>query len=207
MAVSAGERWDAGLHLQGVERAYTSAVLARRLKLGGQVLALVLVAGLVALFVWQLTSDDGKQIASDVRAGKTPGAPLFTLPSLAGGGEVALSSFRDKVVVLNFWASWCVPCKKETPRLQEAWERHRRDGLVVLGVDTLDFDGDGRRFLRRYGVTYPNGHDGRGAVLSDYGGTPLPKTFVVKDGKIVGYIWGEASEEELADAIGRALGS
>jgi cytochrome c biogenesis protein CcmG/thiol:disulfide interchange protein DsbE len=182
-------------------------VLARRLKLGGQVLALLLVAGLVGLFVWQLTSDDGKQIASDVREGKTPGAPAFTLPSLAGEGEVTLSSFRDKVVVLNFWASWCIPCKKETPRLQEAWERHRRDGLVVLGVDTLDFDGDGRRFLRRYGVTYPNVHDGRGAVLSDYGGTPLPKTFFVKDGKIVAYIWGEASEEDLADAIGRALRS
>jgi cytochrome c biogenesis protein CcmG, thiol:disulfide interchange protein DsbE len=180
-------------------------VPARRLKLAGQVLAIVLVAGLVGLFAWQLTTDDGRQIASDVRAGRTPPAPLFTLPSLAGQGEVALSSFRDKVVVLNFWASWCVPCKKETPRLQELWERHRRDGLVVLGVDTLDFDGDGRRFLRRYGVTYPNVHDGRGTVLNDYGGTPLPKTFFVRDGKIVGYIFGEAREEELADAIGRAL--
>jgi cytochrome c biogenesis protein CcmG, thiol:disulfide interchange protein DsbE len=182
-------------------------VLARRLKLSGQVLALVLLAGLIGLFVWQLTSDDGKQIATEVRAGKTPGAPPFTLPRLGGDGEVALSAYRDKVVVLNFWASWCVPCKKETPRLQEVWERHRRDGLVVLGVDTLDFDGDGRRFLRRYGVTYPNGHDGRGTVLSDYGGTPLPKTFFVKNGKIVAYIWGEASEEELADAVRRALGS
>jgi cytochrome c biogenesis protein CcmG, thiol:disulfide interchange protein DsbE len=181
-------------------------VLAPRLKLAGQVLAILFVAGLVGLFVWQLTTDDGKQIAGDVRAGKTPGAPLFTLPSLGGDGDVALSSFRDKVVVLNFWASWCIPCKKETPRLQAAWERHRRDGLVVLGVDTLDFDGDGRRFLRRYGVTYPNVHDGRGVVLGDYGGTPLPKTFFVKNGKIVGYIWGEAGEDELADAIDRALG-
>jgi cytochrome c biogenesis protein CcmG, thiol:disulfide interchange protein DsbE len=177
------------------------------LKLSGQVLALLLVAGLVGLFAWQLASDDGKQIANDVRAGKAVPAPLFTLPKLAGEGEVALDSLRDKVVVLNFWASWCVPCKKETPRLQEAWERHRDEGLVVLGVDTLDFDGDGRRFLRRYGVTYPNVHDGRGTVLNDYGGTPLPKTFFVKNGKVIGYIWGEAGEEELADAIARALRS
>jgi cytochrome c biogenesis protein CcmG, thiol:disulfide interchange protein DsbE len=180
--------------------------LAPRLKLAGQALALLLVAGLVGLFVWKLASDDSKEILSDVRAGETPRAPMFTLPSLDGDGEVALSTFRDKVVVLNFWASWCVPCKQEAARLQEAWERHRGDGLVVLGVDTLDFDGDGRRFLRRYGVTYPNGHDGRGRVLSDYGGTPLPKTFFLKDGKIVAYIFGEAGAEDLRDAIDRALG-
>jgi cytochrome c biogenesis protein CcmG, thiol:disulfide interchange protein DsbE len=179
--------------------------LASRLKLAGQVLAVLLVAGLVGLFVWKLASDDSKEIVSDVQAGKTPRAPTFTLPSLDGGGDVALSAFRDKVVVLNFWASWCVPCKNEAPRLQEVWERHRGDGLVVLGVDALDFDGDGRKFLRRYGVTYPNVHDGRGRVLGDYGGTPLPKTFFLRNGKIVAYIWGEASEQDLADAIGRAL--
>jgi cytochrome c biogenesis protein CcmG, thiol:disulfide interchange protein DsbE len=182
------------------------SVLARRVKLAGQVLALLLVAGLVGLFVWQLSSDDGKEIVSDVRAGKSPAAPLFTLPSLNGNGDVALSSFGDKVVVLNFWASWCVPCKREAPRLQDAWEEHRQSGLVVLGVDVLDFDGDGRSFVRRYGVTYPNAHDGQGRVLGDYGGVPLPKTFFVKDGKIVAYIFGEAKEEDLADAIDQALG-
>ena len=182
-------------------------MVAPRLKLAGQVLALALVAGLVGLFVWKLTSDDGEEVIADVRAGKTPAAPGFTLPSLDGDGRVALSSFRGKVVVLNFWASWCVPCKREAERFQDIWEQRQGDGLVVLGVDTLDFDGDGRRFLERYGVTYPNVHDGRGVVLGDYGGVPLPKTFFIKDGKIVGYIWGEASEEDLADAIDRALRS
>jgi cytochrome c biogenesis protein CcmG/thiol:disulfide interchange protein DsbE len=180
-------------------------VLAPRLKLAGQVLALALVAGLVALFVWKLTSDDGTEIISDVRAGRTPPAPGFTLPRLDGDGQVALSSFRDKVVVLNFWASWCVPCKREAERFQDMWEQRRTDGLVVLGVDTLDFDGDGRRFLERYGVTYPNVHDGRGVVLGDYGGVPLPKTFFIRDGEIVAYIFGEAREEDLADAVDRAL--
>jgi cytochrome c biogenesis protein CcmG/thiol:disulfide interchange protein DsbE len=140
-----------------------------------------------------------------VQEGKTPAAPLFTLPRLEGEGKVALSSFGEKVVVLNFWASWCVPCKREASRFEEIWQRHRQDGLVVLGVDTLDFDGDGRRFLRKYGLTYPNVHDGRGVVLGDYGGVPLPKTFFIKGGRIVGYIFGEAREEELADAVGRAL--
>jgi cytochrome c biogenesis protein CcmG, thiol:disulfide interchange protein DsbE len=179
--------------------------LAPRLKLAGQVLALLLVAGLVGLFVWKLASDDSKEILADVRAGKPTAAPTFTVPRLDGDGDVALSTYRDRVVVLNFWASWCVPCKHEAPRLQELWERHRRDGLVVLGVDVLDFDGDGRKFLRRYGVTYPNGHDGRGRVLGDYGGPPLPKTFFLKDGRIVAYIFGEAKEQELADAIDRAF--
>jgi cytochrome c biogenesis protein CcmG, thiol:disulfide interchange protein DsbE len=179
-------------------------VLAR-LKLAGQVLALLAVAGLVGLFVWRLTSDDGKDIAPDVQAGRTPPAPLFTLPSLRGDGEIALSSFDGQVVVLNFWASWCVPCKREVERFQAVWRRHRRDGLVVLGVDTLDFDRDGRRFLERYGVTYPNVHDGRGTVFDDYGGVPLPKTFFIKDGKIVGYIFGEAKQEDLDEAVRRAL--
>jgi cytochrome c biogenesis protein CcmG, thiol:disulfide interchange protein DsbE len=182
-------------------------VLAPRLKLAGQVLALALVAGLVALFVWKLTSDDGAEIISDVQAGRTPAAPGFTLPSLDGDGRVALSSFRDKVVVLNFWASWCIPCKREAERFQAVWEQHRRKGVVVLGVDTLDFDGDGRRFLERYGVTYPNLHDGKGVVLGDYGGVPLPKTFFIKKGKIVGHIFGEASEEDLEEAIERSIRS
>lgn len=182
-------------------------MVAARLKLAGQVLALAVVAGLVGLFVWQLTSDDGTQIVSDVREGKTPPAPPFSLPSLQSDRRVALSSYEDKVIVLNFWASWCIPCKAEAPRLQEAWEKHRQDGLVVLGVDVHDFDRDGRSFLRRYGVTYPNVHDGRGLVLSKYGGLPLPKTFFLKNGKIVGYIWGEARERELEDAIERALQS
>jgi cytochrome c biogenesis protein CcmG/thiol:disulfide interchange protein DsbE len=181
-------------------------VLAPRVKLAGQVLALVAVAGLVGLFVWRLTSDDGKDIAPEVRAGKTPPAPLFSLPRLHGDGEISLASFDGKVVVLNFWASWCIPCKREATRFQAVWEEHRRDGLVVLGVDTLDFDRDGRRFLERYGVTYPNVHDGRGTVFEDYGGVPLPKTFFIKDGKIMGYIFGEAKEEELREAVRRALG-
>jgi cytochrome c biogenesis protein CcmG, thiol:disulfide interchange protein DsbE len=181
--------------------------MSSSLRLAAQALALLVVAGLVGLFAWNLASDDGKNIPSDVQEGKMPAAPLFTLPRLEGEGEVALSSFDEKVVVLNFWASWCGPCKREAARFQEIWQRHREDGLVVLGVDTLDFDGDGRRFLRKYGLTYPNVHDGRGVVLGDYGGVPLPKTFFIKGGKIVGYIFGEAREEELADAVGRALRS
>jgi cytochrome c biogenesis protein CcmG, thiol:disulfide interchange protein DsbE len=179
--------------------------MSSSLRLVAQALALIVIAGLVGLFAWNLRSDDGKNIPSDVQEGKTPSAPLFTLPRLEGDGEVALSSFGEKVVVLNFWASWCVPCKREAGRFQELWERHRGDGVVVLGVDTLDFDGDGRRFLRKYGVTYPNVHDGRGLVLGDYGGVPLPKTFFIKGGKIVAYIFGEADEDDLADAVGRAL--
>src|SRR5687767_3547847 len=118
--------------------------MSSSLRLAAQALALLVVAGLVGLFAWNLTSDDGKNIPSDVQQGKTPAAPLFTLPRLEGDGQVALSSFAEKVVVLNFWASWCIPCKREASRFQEVWERHRRDGVVVLGVDTLDFDGDGR---------------------------------------------------------------
>jgi cytochrome c biogenesis protein CcmG/thiol:disulfide interchange protein DsbE len=179
--------------------------MSSSLRLAAQALALLVVAGLVGLFVWRLTEDDGKEIVSDVRAGKTPAAPSFIVARLDGNGKVGLASYDGQVVVLNFWASWCVPCKREATRFQDAWEQHRSSGLVVVGVDTLDFKGDGRRFVRRYGVTYPNGHDGRGVVLGDYGGLPLPKTFFLKDGKIVGYIFGEARTDDLQEGIDRAL--
>lgn len=176
------------------------------LRLAAQALALLVVAGLVGLFAWNLTSDDGKNIPSDVQEGKTPAAPLFTLPRLEGEGEVALSSFDGKVVVLNFWASWCEPCKEEAPMLQEAWERHRDRGVVVLGVNAQDFERDARRFVERYGLTYPILHDGRGSSLGRFGLTGFPETWWVgRNGKLVAYVQGEFSQEELDRNIERAL--
>jgi cytochrome c biogenesis protein CcmG, thiol:disulfide interchange protein DsbE len=117
-----------------------------------------------------------------------------------------LASYRGKAVVLNFWASWCDPCKQEAPMLQEAWERNRGRGVVVLGVNAQDFRTDARRFAERYGLTYPIVHDGRGSSLGRYGLTGFPETWWVgRNGRLVAYVQGEFTRDELDRNIERAL--
>ncbi len=176
-----------------------------RLKLAGQVGALGLVVALLGLLVWKVVQNDRSNVAQAFTQGKKPMAVDFNLKRLNGDGSLRLSSLRGKVVVINFWAAWCDPCKSEAPRFQSAFERYR-GRVAFVGVDTTDFSGDGRAFLSRYGVSYPNVRDPNGHVLHDYGGLPIPRTFVVtRSGKVHGYIFGEARAEELESAIREAL--
>ena len=181
--------------------------MASRLKLAAQALALVLVAALLGLLGWKLAHQEGGELLDDVSNNRRPPAPAFALPRLDSGGELGLASLRGKVVLVNFWATWCDPCRKEIPRLQNAWRRYHRGGDVVfVGVDTQDFRGDARRALRRYGVTYPNVYDGAGRVLRRYGGLPLPRTFVVdRRGRIVSYYFGELRDDDIRRVLGEAL--
>jgi cytochrome c biogenesis protein CcmG, thiol:disulfide interchange protein DsbE len=151
-----------------------------------QAAALGLVAALLLLLAWRIVTNDRSNLAAAVAAGQAPAAPDFELSRLGGGGKLRLTSLQGKVVLLNFWASWCVPCKEEAPRLEAAWRRWRDRGVVVVGLDTNDFSSDGRGFMRRHGVTYPNVHDGPGKTADRYGGSGLPETwFVSRDGRLV----------------------
>ncbi len=172
-----------------------------------QAAAVGLVFALVGLLTFQvLRKEEERGLIADVRAGKTPNAPPLELPLLDGDRTVSLASYRGKAVVLNFWASWCEPCKEEAPMLQEAWERHRGNGVVVLGVNAQDFTRDARRFAERYGLTYPILHDGPGSSLGRYGATAFPETWWVgRNGKLVAYVQGQFSGEELERNIERAL--
>src|SRR2546422_4578877 len=115
--------------------------LMSRLKLAGQVAALGLVALLLVLLTWKVIQSDRSNVAQDFNRGKRPIAVDFDLKRLNGEGSLRLSSLRGKVVVINFWATWCQPCKKEAPRFQSAFERYR-DRVAFVGVDTTDFTGD-----------------------------------------------------------------
>jgi cytochrome c biogenesis protein CcmG, thiol:disulfide interchange protein DsbE len=184
--------------------------MARRARFLLQGTAIAVIALLFALLVRQvLTNEEARGLAEAVEAGETPAAPDFALPLLNRQGTLRLSSLEGKAVVINFWASWCEPCEEEAPRLQGAWEQWRERGVVVVGVDAQDFRSDARRFLERYGITYPIVHDARGYTLGRYGWDGFPETwFVGRSGNLVGErVQGPVTEEELERNIELALDS
>jgi len=152
----------------------------RTLKLTGQAVALAAVAGLLGLLVWRLTHQ-----SHPPKIGAP--APSFSLRRIGAPGRLDLASLRGKPVVLNFWASWCVPCKGEAKMLEQAWRRYRRQGVVILGIDYHDVTSDARTFLSHHGVTYPIVQDGSGMVADRYGVSAVPETyFVDRRGRLVG---------------------
>jgi len=114
-------------------------------------------------------------------------APGFsiTLWNGSAGQTLRLSDLKDKVVVLNFWASWCDNCTQELPALQGAYEQYRAKGVVFVGVAFADTPEHGKPFLQKYAVTYPSGPDADGSIAIAYGITGVPETiFIGRDGKI-----------------------
>ena len=137
---------------------------------------------LASLLVWHLTHQ-----TPPPKVGAP--APAFSLQRLSGEGDLSLRSFRGKTVVLNFFASWCHPCKREAPVLQRLWRRDRGDQVVVLGVDTgPDAASDGRRFVKAHDITYPVVFDPNAGIASNQYDLPgLPVTYVLNpQGRIVG---------------------
>ena len=176
-----------------------------RLKLAGQVVAVAAVGALLVLLVWKVTHQ-GRSVAPAVDRGEKPQAPDWTFDRLDREGELSLASLRGKVVVLNLFAAWCYPCRKEAPHLQAAHRRWQKRGVVVVGVDSKDIDSDGRRFIRRYGLTYPIVRDGKGKLWRPYGVRALPETFfITRDGRIASRYLGRLDAEELDAGIRAAL--
>jgi len=169
--------------------------MARSVRLAAQALALALVVGLLALLVWRVVHDSNKGVSQALRDGEHPTAPSFDLARLDGRGRIDLASLRGKrPIVLDFWASWCLPCIQESKRLETARKTYG-NRVIFLGVDTKDFSGDARQWQRKHGITYPSVHDGSGNVLSEWGGLPIPRIFfVARSGKVVGEL---VVEEDL----------
>jgi cytochrome c biogenesis protein CcmG/thiol:disulfide interchange protein DsbE len=174
-----------------------------RRRLLGLAATVAVVGVLLGLLGWQVASRDKAQaVPADIAAGSRPSAPDFELPRLDEDGVLRLSSLRGSPVVVNFWASWCVPCRDEAPLLQSAWERYRDQGLVVLGVDSEDFTDDARAFMARYGLTFPNVRDGEADVKSDFGLLGYPETFFVdREGGLVHHVPGPVTAVTLERGI------
>ena len=171
-------------------------------KLGAQALAMMGVGILASLLVWKLTHQ-----TPPPKVGAP--APQFSLRRLTGEGDLSLRSFRGKTVVLNFFASWCNPCKREAPVLEQLWRRNRDSHVVVLGVDTgPDSAGDGRRFVEAHGITYPVVFDPNADIAANRYALPgLPVTYVLNpQGRIVGNpVLGPVSDKGYSEDFTREL--
>jgi cytochrome c biogenesis protein CcmG/thiol:disulfide interchange protein DsbE len=161
------------------------------------------------------TIDDGLKRSRTVRA------PGFELPVLQRGslaapleprlaraladGRMALAELRGTPVVLNFWASWCAPCREEAHALERAWLRARPRGILFLGLNMQDVTGDARGFARELGSTYLIVRDRGNDVARSYGVTGLPETFFISPrGRVVGHVIGVVSADQLRDGIAAA---
>jgi cytochrome c biogenesis protein CcmG/thiol:disulfide interchange protein DsbE len=130
---------------------------------------------------------------------------LVALPVLSGSGRRSLASLRGKVVVLNFWASWCEPCQVEAPLLEHEQSTLERHDATVLGVTYLDASPDSQSFVRRYHLTYPNLRDNDGAFAHSFGTDQLPESFIIdRYGHIVAISRGEIDQPFLDKALALA---
>jgi cytochrome c biogenesis protein CcmG/thiol:disulfide interchange protein DsbE len=129
----------------------------------------------------------------------------FTL-QLFEGRTLALSELRGQVVMVDFWASWCPPCRKEAPELARVYREYQGSGVEFLGVDIWDSEEGAKEFIARYGISYPNGLDARGKIAIDYGVTGIPeKYFISQDGVLLKKFIGPMSEDQLKGVLEELL--
>ncbi len=158
------------------------------------------VLAVVGLLVFGLISKG----ASGVEIGDP--VPTANLPRLEGNGGESLAAYRGRWVLVNFWASWCLPCREEAPALEEFQRQHGGPRFTVVGIDTQDLSGDGRDFVREYGLAYPQLRDGDGSVADDFGTTGVPENFLVDPrGKVRLLVRGPVGEEWLREEVAPLL--
>jgi len=159
--------------------------------------SIVLIFGIVfvvAVFGVALARRNQSQLTSGL-------APDFSMTTFEGS-PFSLTEQRGTVVIINFWASWCLPCRAEAPVLQAVWERYRDQGVVVVGIAYLDSDSDSRAFIREFGLTYPNGPDLRTEISRAYRVQGVPETFVIdQEGNVNQFIYGGVTEPQLNGII------
>ncbi len=170
---------------------------ARRLGVG-QFIAFAAVVIVIAAFAIGMQ----RRFAPPVERGA---APDFSIPTF-DGGTFSLADQRGKVVVVNFWASWCVPCRQEAPILENTWRNYKDRGVIFVGVDYVDTDKEAMAFIKEFNITYPNGPDIGTDTSHRYRIQGVPETyFVGKDGNLYGNRIGPIDEATLSAKIEELL--
>ena len=175
----------------------------RRLLAPIPIAVLCAVVALVALLAYGLASNEpDRKVDNAVLAGERDPAPTIELPKLQGPGTGSLADYRGKVVVLNYWASWCPPCREESPLLERWHRRLTKSDATVLGVDVQDVEGDARAFAEKHGLTYPMLRDGPGDTRDDLGILGLPETFVIdRKGRIAAVQRGAVDDKFMREHV------
>jgi len=169
----------------------------------GQIAIFALVLGLLALVAFQMRRN-GPLAAGPVGAGEK--APTFEITTF-DGQTLKLADLRGQVVVVNFWASWCIPCEQEAAELENTWRRYKDKGVVFIGVDYVDTETAAKAFMQRFDITYPNGPDLGTRISQAYRIKGVPETYVVdKTGRLASVKIGPFQQGEMAGVIEPLLG-
>jgi cytochrome c biogenesis protein CcmG, thiol:disulfide interchange protein DsbE len=161
-------------------------------------------AAVAVLLIYGVTHQAASRTLDEaVARGQLPAAPAAStmLPALNGKGKQSLAAYRGKVVLLNFWASWCEPCKAEAPQLERMQRQMQSYDGTVLGVTYLDASPDSRRFVHEFDLTYPNLRDTTGEFAHAYGTDQLPESFLIdRKGHVVAISRGQVTSTFLQHA-------
>lgn len=172
--------------------------LLSRLPAWGRLLAIVLVIGFLGLMAWGLVQAATGPVASGM-------APDFSLTTFEGE-TIVLSELRGQVVVINFWASWCPPCREEAAYLESTWRKYRDQGVMFIGVDYVDTEKEALAYLAEFDITYPSGPDVGTRISDAYHIRGVPETFFAdKRGQLRGVHIGPLQPPQLDEKIEELL--
>ena len=164
----------------------------------GIIIAFAVVLALLGLLAWGLRKAEAGQVTSGV-------APEITITGF-DGRTATLSNLRGQVVIVNFWASWCLPCREEAAYLEATWRKYKGKGVVFIGVDWADTKKEALAYIKEFDITYINGPDLGGRAGQAYNIKGVPETFyVAKNGELRGIHIGPLQSPILDEKIEELL--